>query len=166
MAAIYWFFTLIMVSSYTANLAAFLTVEPVHTVIKNVEDLKFCGTGEGECPASFGAKDLGSTYNFFKDSQYKTYQNMFKYMTENEGMLVDSNEKAIKKVETENYAFLMESSSIEYIIERHCDLAQVGGTLDEKGYGIAMRKSKLRMPESLPHVHTNAMIRFGVSERA
>lgn len=36
----------------------------------------------------------------------------------------------------------MESTSIEYIIERNCDLTQIGKLLDEKGYGIAMRKSK------------------------
>lgn len=35
----------------------------------------------------------------------------------------------------------MESTSIEYITERHCGVAQIGGLLDEKGYGIAMRKS-------------------------
>lgn len=38
------------------------------------------------------------------------------------------------------YAFLMESSSLEYITERHCTLTQVGGLLDSKGYGIAMPK--------------------------
>lgn len=43
-----------------------------------------------------------------------------------------------------NYAYLMESSSIEYIIERNCEVSQVGGMLDEKGYGIAMRKSENR----------------------
>lgn len=32
-----------------------------------------------------------------------------------------------------NYAFLMESTSIEYTIERNCDLTQVGGMLDSKG---------------------------------
>ncbi|KYM85527.1 Glutamate receptor, ionotropic kainate 2 [Atta colombica] len=37
-----------------------------------------------------------------------------------------------------SYAFLMESTSIEYVIERKCDLTQVGGLLDSKGYGIAM----------------------------
>ena len=35
------------------------------------------------------------------------------------------------------YAFLMESNSIQYQIERHCDLTQIGGLLDSKGYGIA-----------------------------
>lgn len=40
------------------------------------------------------------------------------------------------------YAFFMESSTIEYIVERNCDLAQVGGLLDNKGYGIAMPLSE------------------------
>lgn len=46
-----------------------------------------------------------------------------------------------------NYAFLMESTSIEYVIERNCELTQVGGMLDSKGYGIAMPPSKC--PNSL-----------------
>lgn len=40
-----------------------------------------------------------------------------------------------------SYAFLMESTSIEYVIERNCELTQIGGMLDSKGYGIAMRQS-------------------------
>lgn len=36
------------------------------------------------------------------------------------------------------YAYLMESSTIEYVVERHCDLMQIGNHLDSKGYGIAM----------------------------
>lgn len=42
-----------------------------------------------------------------------------------------------------SYAFLMESTSIEYVIERNCELTQIGGMLDSKGYGIAMRQSEL-----------------------
>lgn len=41
-----------------------------------------------------------------------------------------------------NYAFFMESSSIDYQAQRKCDVRKVGSNLDEKGYGIAMRKSK------------------------
>ena len=36
---IWWFFTLIIISSYTANLAAFLTVERMITPIENADDL-------------------------------------------------------------------------------------------------------------------------------
>lgn len=39
MGGIWWFFTLIIISSYTANLAAFLTVERMITPIENAEDL-------------------------------------------------------------------------------------------------------------------------------
>ena len=38
-AALWWFFTLIMISSYTANLAAFLTVERMESPIESAEDL-------------------------------------------------------------------------------------------------------------------------------
>lgn len=41
-----------------------------------------------------------------------------------------------------SYAFLMESTSIEYVIERNCELTRVGTELDSKGYGIAMPPSK------------------------
>lgn len=68
MAAIWWFFTLIMVSSYTANLAAFLTVDTVSPVIKSAEDLKDCYDPEKTCPVKFGAKLDGTTLNFFKVS--------------------------------------------------------------------------------------------------
>ena len=38
-AALWWFFTLIMISSYTANLAAFLTVERMESPIETAENL-------------------------------------------------------------------------------------------------------------------------------
>lgn len=55
-----------------------------------------------------------------------------------------SNKDGVKRVRTSKglYAFLMESSSLEYEKERHCDLIQVGRWLDSKGYGIAMPISK------------------------
>lgn len=57
-------------------------------------------------------------------------------------LLFDDNEKGLQMAIKENYAFIMESSSIEYLIERNCGVTQVGGLLDDKGYGIAMRKSE------------------------
>ena len=34
----------------------------------------------------------------------------------------------------------MESSTIEYTTRRQCDVIAIGERLDEKGYGIAMKK--------------------------
>lgn len=55
-----------------------------------------------------------------------------------------SNDEGEERVSKGNrmYAFLMESTGIEYIVERNCNLTQVGGLLDSKGYGIAMPVSK------------------------
>lgn len=57
-------------------------------------------------------------------------------------VLPSDNDAGLTKVLREDYAFLMESSSIEYIVERYCNVTQIGGLLDAKGYGIAMKKRK------------------------
>lgn len=55
--------------------------------------------------------------------------------------MVNENKEGVSLAEEGNYAFFMESTSIEYETQRKCDLKQVGDLLDNKGYGIAMRKS-------------------------
>ncbi|XP_012539056.1 glutamate receptor ionotropic, kainate 2 [Monomorium pharaonis] len=133
-ASCWWFFCLIIVSSYTANLAAFLTVETITKPFNNVEEL-------AQSKIKYGAKDGGSTLAFFRDSNHSTYKNMYEYMTKNKDLLVKDNKIGLNKAINEDYAFLMESASIEYETERNCEVAQVGGLLDEKGYGIAMKKN-------------------------
>lgn len=59
-SGVWWFFILIMVSSYTANLAAFLTVETLVTPFKDIEELADLGT------IKYGAKANGATANFFR----------------------------------------------------------------------------------------------------
>lgn len=63
-------------------------------------------------------------------------------MKDNPDVLTPNNDIGVDRVLKENYAFLMESTSIEYEVERRCELTQVGNLLDNKGYGIVMRKSK------------------------
>jgi len=41
-----------------------------------------------------------------------------------------------------NYAFFIEGASLEYHVERKCDLTQIGTLLDSKGYGIALPPGK------------------------
>ncbi|RNA26254.1 glutamate receptor kainate 2-like isoform X1, partial [Brachionus plicatilis] len=129
---VWWFFTLIIISSYTANLAAFLTVEKVDLTITNVEDLA------NQTKVLYGAFKGGSTMNFFKDSKIETYQRMWRQMRDNpDKTFVTSNQEGIERVLREDYAYLMESPLIDYEIQRNCNLTQIGGLLDSKGYGIA-----------------------------
>ncbi|KAK7026645.1 hypothetical protein SK128_015457 [Halocaridina rubra] len=134
-AGIWWFFTLIMISSYTANLAAFLTVERMDSPIEGAEDLA------KQTKIKYGCKAGGSTYTFFRDSNIPTYQRMWAAMSNaRPSVFTASNDDGVERVSKSGgqYAFLMESSSIEYEVERKCDLMQVGSLLDSKSYGIAL----------------------------
>lgn len=73
-AGMWWFFTLIMISSYTANLAAFLTVERMDSPIESAEDLA------KQTKIKYGALGGGSTASFFRDSNFSTYQRMWSFM--------------------------------------------------------------------------------------
>ncbi|KAF7271253.1 hypothetical protein GWI33_015848 [Rhynchophorus ferrugineus] len=137
-AGMWWFFTLIMISSYTANLAAFLTVERMDSPIESAEDLA------KQTKIKYGALRGGSTAAFFRDSNFSTYQRMWAFMeSQRPSVFTSSNQEGVEQVVKGkgSYAFLMESTSIEYVIERNCELTQVGGMLDSKGYGIAMPPS-------------------------
>lgn len=91
---------------------------------------------------AYGAKRGGSTLNFFKDSSDIIYQGMYKWMINHPEYLTDSNQEAIDLVKRGNYAYFMESTTIDFVTERHCDLMKVGGLLDSKGYGIAVQKGE------------------------
>ena len=56
----WWFFTLIMVSTYTANLAAFLTSKQMESDIKDVEALA------SQSAVKYGCGQGGSTATFFQ----------------------------------------------------------------------------------------------------
>lgn len=68
---------------------------------------------------------------------------MYEYMTRHEHLLTKDNKEGLEKVlnKNENYAFLMESSTIQYHTERICNITQIGDLIDDKNYAIGMRKS-------------------------
>ena len=136
-SGMWFFFALILISSYTANLAAFLTVETLHRPVETVEDLA------NQNVIKYGAVAGGSTAAFFRNSNNAIQQRLWSVMSlEEASVMVGSNSQGVEMVEDSEglYAFFMESSSIEYLVERRCKLSQVGGLLDSKGYGIASKK--------------------------
>lgn len=58
--SVWWFFALIVISSYTANLAAFLTMERMEDSIESAEDLAKQNT------IKYGTLKGGSTMTFFR----------------------------------------------------------------------------------------------------
>ncbi|NXN95687.1 GRIK5 protein, partial [Rhinopomastus cyanomelas] len=132
-SGVWWAFTLIIISSYTANLAAFLTVQRMEVPVESADDLA------DQTNIEYGTIHAGSTMTFFQNSRYQTYQRMWNYMQSKQpSVFVKSTEEGIARVLNSRYAFLLESTMNEYHRRHNCNLTQIGGLLDTKGYGIGM----------------------------
>ncbi|XP_076832100.1 glutamate receptor 4a [Brachyhypopomus gauderio] len=151
---VWWFFTLIIISSYTANLAAFLTVERMVSPIESAEDLA------KQTEIAYGTLDAGSTKEFFRRSKIAVYEKMWSYMKSAEpSVFTKTTVEGVARVRKSKgkYAFLLESTMNEYTEQRKpCDTMKVGGNLDSKGYGIATPKgSQLRNAVNLAVLKLN-----------
>uniref|UniRef100_A0A8C5E2L7 Glutamate receptor n=1 Tax=Gouania willdenowi TaxID=441366 RepID=A0A8C5E2L7_GOUWI len=128
---IWWFFTLIIISSYTANLAAFLTIERMDSPVDSADDIA------KQTKIEYGVVKDGATMSFFKKSKVSTFEKMWAFMSSRpRTSLVKSIEDGIQRVLKSDYALITESPTIDYITRRNCNLTQVGGLIDSKGYGI------------------------------
>uniref|UniRef100_A0A8C5CNT9 Glutamate receptor n=1 Tax=Gadus morhua TaxID=8049 RepID=A0A8C5CNT9_GADMO len=151
---VWWFFTLIIISSYTANLAAFLTVERMVSPIESAEDLA------KQTEIAYGTLDSGSTKEFFRRSKIGVYEKMWSYMKSAEpSVFAKTTPDGVARVRKSKgkFAFLLESTMNEYIEQRKpCDTMKVGGNLDSKGYGVATPKgSALRNAVNLAVLKLN-----------
>ncbi|XP_017098809.3 glutamate receptor ionotropic, kainate 2 [Drosophila bipectinata] len=135
LTGMWWFFALMMLSTYTANLAAFLTSNKWQSSIKSLQDLI------EQDEVSFGSMRGGSTSLFFSESNDTDYQRAWNKMKDFEpSAFTSTNKEGVTRVEKEagDYAFLMETTSLTYNVERNCNLTQIGGTIGEKHYGLAV----------------------------
>ncbi|XP_018361371.1 PREDICTED: glutamate receptor ionotropic, kainate 5-like, partial [Trachymyrmex cornetzi] len=138
LASMWWFFTLIIYSSYTANLAAFFTIDKLDIPIKGFEDLP------KQTKIKYGAIRGGLTATFFQNSNYSTYKQIWAAMANfKPSVFTLSHEEGINRVlnSKRQYAFLMESAAIEYNTERKCNLIQIGNMVGNRGYSIAMPRN-------------------------
>ncbi|KAI0212673.1 Glutamate receptor 4 [Lamellibrachia satsuma] len=146
--AAWWFFTLILISSYTANLVAFLTVERMLTPIESADDLA------KQTEILYGTLHAGSTKDFFYTSRIAVYKRMWDFMeSARPPVFVSTTTEGVHRVRDSKgkYAFLLESTMNDYYNQQKpCNTMKVGGNLDSKGYGVATPlDSELREPISL-----------------
>ncbi|KAL1491678.1 hypothetical protein ABEB36_012238 [Hypothenemus hampei] len=134
--ASWWFLSLIITNSYTATLAAFLTAQKRDVTIDSVQELA------AQSRVKYGLMAKGSTEQFFSNSTNPFYQKMWNTMKNEKPSVFekDNNAGVERVISTKDglYAFFMESTGMEYQMERECGLRKIGGLLDSKSYGIGM----------------------------
>ncbi|XP_038638904.1 glutamate receptor ionotropic, delta-1-like isoform X1 [Scyliorhinus canicula] len=139
----WWLFTLIVCSSYTANLAAFLTVSRMDNSIHSFQDLA------KQSDLSYGTVRDSSVYQYFQTKgtnpleQDSTYAELWRMISKNSGAdnCVSATNEGIAKIKTGTYAFLWDMAVVEYsaLTDDDCTLTVVGNSISSKGYGIALQ---------------------------
>lgn len=152
LAIVWWIFLIVTISFYIAGLVNVLDNNNAVNDFDEVEDVL-------DYDMKFGCVKNGATNAFFQDSQIDLIADMYEKMTEwdnnNEGIYVTSTQQGFDKVEKGDYAFIGESTSLEYAMKENCDLVIVGEQLNQYDYGIAVPKSS-----SWKYFLDNAIIRL------
>ncbi|KAF8356358.1 glr-7, partial [Pristionchus pacificus] len=166
-AATWWLFGFIIIASYTANLAAFLTVSRLEQPISSLDDLaKQYKIGYAPMKGSASetyfrrmAEIEEQFYNIWKDMSLNEsmtprersrlavwdypvsdkFTNMWRYMTES-GLPEDLDD-AINRVLTtpDGFAFIGDATEIRYAELTSCNLQAVGSEFSRKPYAIAVQ---------------------------
>ncbi|XP_030256859.1 glutamate receptor ionotropic, delta-1-like [Sparus aurata] len=139
----WWLFTLIVCSSYTANLAAYLTVSRMDHAIKSFQDLA------RQIDVDYGTVRDSAVYDYFRNKgtnpleQDSTYAELWRTISKNNGMdySVSSPSEGIRKAKKSPYAFLWDMAVLEYaaLTDDDCTITVSGNSMSSKGYGIAMQ---------------------------
>ncbi|XP_046710172.1 glutamate receptor ionotropic, delta-1-like isoform X1 [Silurus meridionalis] len=139
----WWLFTLIVCSSYTANLAAYLTVSRMDNTIRTFQDLA------RQVDLDYGTVRDSAVYDYFRAKgtnpleQDSTYAELWRTISKNNGQefSVSSPSEGIRRAKKGPYAFLWDMAVVEYaaLTDDDCTVTVSGNSMSSKGYGIALQ---------------------------
>ncbi|XP_017892674.1 ionotropic receptor 25a [Ceratina calcarata] len=166
LVAAYWLFVVLMLATFTANLAAFLTVERMQSPVQSLEQLARQSRINYTVQANYtvhqyfmnmkNAED--KLYTVWKEITLNSTSDQVEYrvwdypIKEQYGHIlqaitqvgpVKTDEEGFRKViESENaeFAFIHDSSVIKYEVTRNCNLTEVGEVFAEQPYAIAVQQ--------------------------
>ncbi|XP_046867079.1 glutamate receptor ionotropic, kainate 2 [Drosophila willistoni] len=166
LVAAYWLFVVLMLATFTANLAAFLTVERMQTPVQSLEQLarqsriNYTVVHESDTHQYFiNMKFAEDTlYRMWKELALNASKDFHKFriwdypikeqyghilLAINSSMPVRNAREGFTKVnnhENADYAFIHDSAEIKYEITRNCNLSEVGEVFAEQPYAVAVQQ--------------------------
>eukprot|EP00063_Salmo_salar_P082284 XP_014057119.1 PREDICTED: glutamate receptor ionotropic, delta-2-like [Salmo salar] len=143
MVLVWAFFAVIFLASYTANLAAFLTITRIENSIQSLQDL----SKQTELP--YGTVLDSAVYEqvrskamnpFERDPMYSQMWRMIN-RTGGADNNVEESKEGIRKVKYGRFAFVWDAAVLEYmaINDEDCSFYTVGSNAPDRGYGFAMQ---------------------------
>lgn len=166
LVAAYWLFVVLMLATFTANLAAFLTVERMQTPVQSLEQLsrqsriKYTVVKDSDTHDYFrnmkNAEDV--LYQMWRNltlssgndqAQYRVWDYPIKEQYINILSAIESANPVATAAEgfrrvnerlDADFAFIHDSAEIRYEISRNCNFTEVGEVFAEQPYGIAVQQ--------------------------
>nr|QBB73019.1 ionotropic receptor [Protaetia brevitarsis] len=169
LVAAYWLFVVLMLATFTANLAAFLTVEMMQTPVQSLEQLA------KQSRINYTVVESSDTHQYFinmknaEDTLYRLWKELtlnastddIQYrvwdypireqyghilLAINDSIPVANASEGFRKVNERidaDFAFIHDSSEIKYEISKNCNLTEVGEVFAEKPYAVAIQQGSL-----------------------
>ncbi|XP_066256016.1 ionotropic receptor 25a [Euwallacea similis] len=166
LVAAYWLFVVLMLATFTANLAAFLTVERMQAPVQSLEQLarqsriNYTVVRDSETHKYFiNMKFAEDTlYRMWKeltlnastdDTRYRVWDYPIReqyghiLLAINDSNPVDNATEGFRITDEHldaDFAFIHDSSEIRYEISKNCNLTEVGEVFAEKPYAVAVQQ--------------------------
>ncbi|XP_017798987.1 PREDICTED: ionotropic receptor 25a-like [Habropoda laboriosa] len=168
-AATWWLFGFVIVAAYTANLAAYETLDRLERNVESLEDLRRQFQIQYSVVANSTAIWRNMTLDESVPESNRSGYVVWDYPLENKYMtmyyamegygFVRSVEEAVKFVQKVNraqeFAFIGEAITIKYLILTDCNFKQVGKQFGKKPFAFALRKDSMlkeRIDDAITHL--------------
>ncbi|XP_047542014.1 glutamate receptor ionotropic, kainate 2 [Vanessa atalanta] len=174
LVAAYWLFVVLMLATFTANLAAFLTVERMQTPVSSLEQLARQSRINYTVVESSTIHQYFINMKFAEDTLYRVWKEITLNATSDQaqyrvwdypireqyghillainasGPVPDARTgfEQVNEHAEADFAFIHDSAEIKYEITRNCNLTEVGEVFAEQPYAIAVQQGS-RLQEDL-----------------
>ncbi|XP_034837962.1 glutamate receptor ionotropic, kainate 2 [Maniola hyperantus] len=174
LVAAYWLFVVLMLATFTANLAAFLTVERMQTPVASLEQLARQSRINYTVVEGSTIHQYFINMKFAEDTLYRVWKEITLNATSDQsqyrvwdypireqyghillainasGPVADAETgfQQVNEHSEADFAFIHDSAEIKYEITRNCNLTEVGEVFAEQPYAIAVQQGS-RLQEDL-----------------
>ncbi|XP_026331180.1 ionotropic receptor 25a-like [Hyposmocoma kahamanoa] len=174
LVAAYWLFVVLMLATFTANLAAFLTVERMQTPVSSLEQLARQSRINYTVVESSTIHQYFINMKFAEDTLYRVWKEITLNATSDQAQYrvwdypireqyghillainasgpVPDAKTGFQQVNDHadaDFAFIHDSAEIRYEVTRNCNLTDVGEVFAEQPYAIAVQQGS-RLQEDL-----------------
>nr|KAG5699186.1 hypothetical protein BaRGS_012707 [Batillaria attramentaria] len=129
--AFFWFSVIIIEAAYTANLAAYLTLQQIDNRIKTVHDLA------GQTQIKYGAENGSGLMHFFRTQREDPFERMWAFMKINEETsLLSNTTEIIQKVNTGKFAFIADGVTNDYYASQYCGIEAIDQNFGAKDFSF------------------------------